>query len=149
MEAQRDFKGLLALFNAHNVEYAIVGAYALSYYGVPRYTGDLDILIRSDAENARRILDALSEFGFGNLGLTAMDFTALNRVIQLGYPPVRVDLLTSITGVSWQEVADNRETGIYGGVPVFYIGRAQLVKNKRLTARQKDLADLEALGESA
>ena len=149
MEAQRDFKGLLALFNAHNVEYAIVGAYALSHYGVPRYTGDLDILIRSDAENARRILDALSEFGFGNLGLTAMDFTALNRVIQLGYPPVRVDLLTSITGVSWQEVADNRETGIYGGVPVFYIGRAQLVKNKRLTARQKDLADLEALGESA
>ena len=149
MEAQRDFKGLLALFNAHNVEYAIVGAYALSHYGVPRYTGDLDILIRSDAENARRILDALSEFGFGNLGLTAMDFTVLNRVIQLGYPPVRVDLLTSITGVSWQEVADNRETGIYGGVPVFYIGRAQLVKNKRLTARQKDLADLEALGESA
>ncbi len=149
MEAQRDFKGLLALFNAHNVEYAIVGAYALSHYGVPRYTGDLDILILSDAENARRILDALSEFGFGNLGLTAMDFTALNRVIQLGYPPVRVDLLTSITGVSWQEVADNRETGIYGGVPVFYIGRAQLVKNKRLTARQKDLADLEALGESA
>lgn len=149
MEAQRDFKELLALFNAHNVEYAIVGAYALSFYGVPRYTGDLDIFIRPEAENARRILDALSEFGFGNLALTTTDFVVPNRVIQLGYPPVRVDLITSITGVSWREVADNREMGKYGGIPVFFIGRAQLVKNKRLTGRQKDLADLEALGESA
>ncbi len=148
MEAQQDFKELLALLNAHNVEYVIVGAYALSYYGAPRYTGDLDILIRSEADNARRILDALSEFGFGNLGLTATDFTVPDQVIQLGYPPVRVDLLTSITGVSWEEVADNRETGIYGDVEVFYIGRSQLVTNKRLTGRQKDLADLEALGES-
>ncbi len=146
MEVQEDFKELLALLNAHDVEYVIVGAYALSHHGVPRYTGDLDILIRAEAENARRILDALSEFGFGNLKLT--DFTVPDHVIQLGYPPVRIDLITSITGVSWEEVAENRETGIYGGIEVFYIGRPQLVKNKRLTGRQKDLADLEALEES-
>ncbi len=146
MEVQEDFKELFALLNAHDVKYVIVGAYALSHHGVPRYTGDLDILIRAEAENARRILDALSEFGFGNLKLT--DFTVPDHVIQLGYPPVRIDLITSITGVSWEEVAENRETGIYGGIEVFYIGRPQLVKNKRLTGRQKDLADLEALEES-
>ena len=147
MEAQQDFKELLALFNAHNVAYAIVGAYALSYHGAPRYTGDLDILIQPDAQNAERILDALSEFGFGNLGLTLADFTTPDNVIQLGYPPVRIGLVTSITGVSWEEVDENKETGTYGGVKVFYIGRPQLVKNKRLTGRQKDLADLESLGE--
>ena len=148
MEVQEDFKELLALLNAHDVEYVIVGAYALSHHGVPRYTGDLDILIRAETENARRILDALSEFGFGNLELTLTDFTLPDHVIQLGYPPVRIDLITSITGVSWEEVAENKETGIYGGIEVFYIGRPQLVKNKRLTGRQKDLADLEALEES-
>ena len=89
MEVQEDFKELLALLNAHDVEYVIVGAYALSHYGVPRYTGDLDILIRAETKNARRILDALSEFGFGNLELTLTDFTCHDHVIQLGYPPVR------------------------------------------------------------
>jgi hypothetical protein len=147
MEAQQDFKKLLALFNAHNVAYVIVGAYALSYHGAPRYTGDLDILVQPAAENAQRILDALSEFGFGNLELMLKDFTALDNVIQLGYPPVRIDLITSITGVSWEEVDKNKETGTYGGVKIFYIGRPQLVRNKRLTGRQKDLADLESLGE--
>ena len=147
MEAQQDFKELLALFNAHDVAYVIVGAYALSYHGAPRYTGDLDILIQPVAENAQQILGALSEFGFGNLGLTLTDFTTPDNVIQLGYPPVRIDLLTSITGVSWEEVNKNKETGTYGGVKVFYIGRTQLVQNKRLTGRKKDLADLESLEE--
>ncbi|MDP6038305.1 MAG: hypothetical protein QGG64_07135 [Candidatus Latescibacteria bacterium] len=147
MEAQQDFKELLALFNTHNVAYVIVGAYALSYHGAPRYTGDLDLLIQPNPENAQRILTALSEFGFGNLELTATDFTTLDNVIQLGYPPVRIDLVTSITGVSWEDVEKNKETGTYGEVEVFYIGRSQLVENKRLTGRRKDLADLEALGE--
>lgn len=147
MEVQHDFKELLALLNAHRVAYVIVGAYALSFHGAPRYTGDLDILIQPERENARKVLNALDEFGFGNLGLTLADFTTPDNVIQLGYPPVRIDLVTSITGVSWDEVDGNKETGAYGGIEVFYIGRSELVQNKRLAGRKKDLADLEALEE--
>ena len=148
MEVQEDFKELLGLFNAHNVAYVIVGAYALAHHGAPRYTGDLDILVRPDGENAQRILQALNAFGFGELGLTPTDFSIPDHVIQLGYPPVRVDLVTSITGVSWDDVEARKEADTYGDITVFFIGRQELVANKRATGRQKDLADLEALGEA-
>jgi len=147
MEVQQDFKELLALFNAHDVAYLIIGAYALAFHGAPRYTGDMDILVRPDPENARRISAALAEFGFGSAGLNPEDFTAPERVVQLGVPPIRVDILTSITGVSWQEAFSGKAPGTYGGVPVHYIGREQLVINKRALGRKRDLADLEALGE--
>lgn len=147
MEVERDFSELLKLFNAHEVAYLIVGAHALAFHGVPRYTGDLDVLIRPDAENARRVLAALSDFGFGSLELTAEDFTALGRVVQLGVPPVRVDITTSITGVTWDEAHAGKVAGTYGNVPVHYLGRTQFIANKKALARRKDLADLEALGE--
>ena len=138
---------MLALLNAHGVEYVIVGAYALAHHGVPRHTGDLDIYIRPTPENARRMVAVLNEFGFGTLGLTEADFTELDQVIQLGRPPVRIDLMTSITGVPWEAADRGKSAGTYGDVPVFFLGRAQLSANKRATGRKKDLADLEALGE--
>ena len=147
MEVQQDFRELLALLNAHGVEYVIVGAHALAYHGAPRYTGDMDIYVRPDIENARRIMAALDDFGFGSVGLAETDFSAPDRVIQLGYPPVRVDLVTSITGVSWDEVFAHKVAGKYGDLPVHYIGRQEFVANKRACGRKKDLADLEALGE--
>jgi len=146
MEIQRDFRELLALFNEHKVDYIIVGAYALAFYGAPRYTGDIDILVKPDTVNARRVITALEEFGFGSVGLTATDFTSPDKVIQLGMPPVRVDILTSITGVTWEEVFLGRVEGKYGGIPVAYIGREQFISNKKALGRKKDLADLEALG---
>jgi hypothetical protein len=149
MEVQQDFKDLLALFNEHEVAYAIVGGYALAFHGAPRYTGDIDILVRPDPENAQHILDSLDNFGFGSLELKTEDFSDPDKVIQLGYPPVRVDIVTSITGVSWDEVLSGRIAGTYGDIPVHYIGRPQFVKNKRATGRKKDLADLEALGEDS
>lgn len=88
MEVQNDFKELLELFNAHKVEYLIVGGYALAFHGVPRYTGDIDIFVKPDTENALRILKALDEFGFGSVGLKEEDFRNPNKVVQLGYPPV-------------------------------------------------------------
>lgn len=88
MEVQPDFRDLLVLFNAHKVDYLIVGAHALAYHGAPRYTGDIDILVRPDLENAQRIIQALKEFGFGSVGLTAEDFAVPDRVIQLGVAPV-------------------------------------------------------------
>ena len=147
MEVQPDFRDLLALFNKHQVEYILVGGYALAFHGAPRYTGDMDIFVRADSPNASHIIAALNEFGFESVGLTAADFETTNRVVQLGVPPVRVDIVTSLTGVSWEEVYENRIAGKYGDVPVFYIGRDQFISNKRAIGRRKDLADLEALGE--
>ncbi|HAS52630.1 MAG: hypothetical protein A2X56_05780 [Nitrospirae bacterium GWC2_57_13] len=146
METQTDYKELLALFNAHEVRYMIVGAYALAFHGAPRYTGDLDILVRPDRENSGRILRALDAFGFGSLGLTIDDFAVPDRVVQLGVPPVRVDIVTSITGVSWDEAEASRAAGRFGSVPVSYIGKDAFIRNKRALGRMKDLADAEALG---
>lgn len=147
MEVQTDFRDLLASFNAHKVDYIIVGAYALAFHGAPRYTGDIDIYVKPDPENAQRIMAALDEFGFGSVELSATDFEGPDKVIQLGVPPVRVDMVTSITGVSWDDAFSGRVEGKYGDVPVHYIGREHFILNKRALGRKKDLADLEALGE--
>ena len=147
MEVQPDFKDLLALLNEHGVEHIIVGGYALAFHGVPRYTGDMDILVRPGPANARRIMGALNAFGFGSVGLTASDFETPDQVVQLGVAPVRIDLITSLTGVSWEEAFAGRIEGNYGGVPIYYIGRDEFISNKRALGRKRDLADLEALGE--
>ncbi|MCK9418888.1 MAG: nucleotidyltransferase family protein [Nitrospirae bacterium] len=147
MEEQADYKELLALFNAHDVRYIIVGAYALAFHGAPRYTGDLDLLVRPDEVNGRRILSALEAFGFGSLGLTVDDFSVPDRIIQLGVPPVRVDIITSITGVTWDETEADRVQGTFGTIPVSYIGKNSFIRNKRALGRNKDFADAEALGE--
>jgi len=146
MEVQQDFRDLLALFSAHKVDYLIVGAHALAYHGVPRYTGDIDILVRPDPENAHQILKALETFGFGSVGLTAEDFTVPDKVIQLGVAPVRIDIVTSITGVSWEEAVAGRVQGNYGDIVVYFIGRKEFIRNKQALGRKKDQADLEALG---
>jgi hypothetical protein len=147
MEVQEDFKELLELFNVRKVKYLIVGGYALAYHGAPRYTGDIDIFVKPDTENALCILKALNEFGFGSVDLKEEDFQSPNKVVQLGYPPVRIDIITSISGVSWDQAFKEREKGKYGNVPVYFIGREHYILNKRASGRKKDLADLEALGE--
>jgi hypothetical protein len=147
MEVEKDFEELLRLLNAHKVKYLIVGGYALAFHGVPRYTGDLDIFIKSDDENAKRILKALDVFGFGSAGLKVEDFKKPDHIIQLGYPPVRVDIMTSLSGVSWDEAFKGRAEGKYGDIPVHFIGRDHYIQNKKASGRKRDLADLEALGE--
>ncbi len=143
-----DFKELLALLNSHNVDYLVVGAYALALHGSPRFTGDLDIYVNPDPENARRILSSLNDFGFGSLDISEKDLTELNQVIQLGMPPVRIDLLTSLTGLDWETSAAGRLQGELGGVPVFFLGKADYITNKKALGRQKDLADAEVLEEN-
>jgi hypothetical protein len=147
MEIQKDYKELLESFNGHKVEYMIVGAYALAFHGVPRFTGDIDIFVRPSSQNAQRVLSSLVDFGFDSLKLTVDDFQNPNSVVQLGTPPVRIDLITAITGVTWEEADGGKQAGLYGNVPVCFLGREQYIANKRATGRQKDLADLEALGE--
>ncbi len=145
MELYPDFKEWLRLLNKNNADYLIVGAYAMAFHGSPRFTGDLDILIRPDPANAEKVLNALTDFGFGSLQLRIEDFTQPNRVIQLGFPPVRIDLLTSLTGLTWEQIDAGKTSGEFGTVPVFFIGRNELIANKRALGRQKDLADIETL----
>ena len=147
MEIQPDFKDLLELLNAYKVKYMIVGGYALAYHGAPRYTGDIDIYVKPDSQNAKLIMRALDDFGFGSVGLTSKDFENPDNVVQLGFPPVRVDIITSISGVTWRDASNGCVDGKYGEVPVKYIGLNEFIINKRTTGRKKDLSDLEALGE--
>lgn len=146
MKVHRDFKDFVSLMNANGVEYVIVGAFALSFHGHPRATGDMDVWIRRSPENASRILKALDEFGFGSLGVTEDDLLE-DKVIQLGQPPVRIDLMTELDGLIPDEVWAGRIAGRFGDTSVFYLGREAFVRNKRSLGRHKDLADLEALGE--
>jgi hypothetical protein len=147
MEVQEDFREFLALLNEHEVEFMIVGGYALAFHGAPRFTGDIDIFVKPDHQNAKQIIKALVEFGFSSPDLTIDDFKYPDKVIQLGLPPVRIDIITSISGVSWEEADDTKVLGLYGDISVSFIGKKQFIKNKRAIGRKKDLADIEALGE--
>lgn len=145
METQRDFEDLLRLLNKHKVRYCIVGAYALAFYARPRYTKDLDVFIAADIKNGQQIIDALNEFGFSSMNLSAKDFTSKGEVIQLGYEPIRIDFLTSIDGCSFEEVWKNRKKGQYGKEKVFFISKEDLIKNKKATKRKQDQVDLDLL----
>lgn len=145
MEIYRDFKELLELFNARGVEYIIVGGYALAHHGLPRYTRDIDLYIHPTGANAERIMSALDAFGFKVADLTAEDFQRPDQVIQIGYPPVRVDIVTSIDGVTWEQANAGQSQGDYGGESVPFLGRAEFIANKKAVGRLQDLADVERL----
>ncbi len=147
MALRQDWKEFIELLNSHHVEYVLVGAFAVSYHAIPRNTGDIDFLIRPTVENAERALQVLKQFGFSSLGLTVEDLTKPGQFVQLGYVPGRIDLLNQISGVETEDVWQNRVHGTLQGLPVAYIGRAELVSNKRATGRGKDIDDLKAMGE--
>lgn len=145
MKLEGDLKEFIELLNARKVRYIVVGAYALAYHGRPRYTGDIDFFVDSSPENARRISQVLEEFGLVNIGVAAADFTASDQVVQLGVEPNRVDIMTSISGVTFDEAWSTRERGELDGVPVQYISRDLLKRNKTAVGRKQDLADLDYL----
>ncbi|WIM06893.1 MAG: hypothetical protein OHM77_06415 [Candidatus Nitricoxidivorans perseverans] len=123
----------------------MVGGYAMALHGRPRHTGDLDVWVGSDVENAKRLMTALRDFGFGEVGLSAGDFTEPGQVIQLGYPPFRIDLLTSIDGVDFTEAWQRRQRVEHDGLQIFFIGLDDLKANKRASGRPRDIDDLENL----
>ena len=145
MPLNKGLREFVALLNSNRVEYLVVGAFAVAFHGFPRYTGDLDILVRSTAENARRVLDALSQFGFGGLEIRSEDLESPGKVIQLGVAPNRVDLLTSISGLTFDEAWASRVEGELDGMPAHFIGRPALIRNKESTGRAKDRGDAEEL----
>jgi len=141
----QDFKEFIELLNAAEVRYLVVGGYAVALHGYPRYTKDIDIWIERSAQNAERLLSALEQFGF--LGLTVADFLEPDQVIQLGYPPRRIALLTSLSGVSFEPCYAARVEVALDGVTVPFISLEHLKMNKRASGRYQDLADLESLSE--
>lgn len=147
MKLQTDLREFVALLSSRGVEFLVVGGHALAFHGHPRFTGDIDLLVRPSKNNATRLVQCLAEFGFGSLPLQAEDFCDPGYVVQLGRPPNRIDLLTSISGVEFDRAWEARVAGQLDGLDVFFIGYEHFVINKRASGRMKDLADLEALGE--
>jgi hypothetical protein len=145
MPINKDLREFVALLNSNQVDYLVVGAIAVAFHGFPRYTGDLDLLVRPTAENAQRVLDVLSQFGFGGLGVRSEDLESPGKVVQLGVPPNRIDLLTAVTGLTFDEAWASREAGDLDGIPAQFIGKAALIRNKESTGRAKDLGDAEEL----
>lgn len=149
LEAPDDFVDLIRCLRAEQCDFIVVGAYALAANGYPRATQDLDVLVNPVPENAARVLRALVRFGAPVVahGITARDFEVPGNVYQIGLPPIRIDLLTSIEGVSFEEATANFTGGNIGAEPVRFIGREAQIRNKRATGRTKDLADAEVLEE--
>lgn len=141
MPLNKDLREFLELLNSNAVDYLVVGAFAVAFHGFPRYTADLDLLVRPTGDNAQRLLRVLSQFGFGGLEICAEDFQAPGRVIQLGVIPNRIDLLTAISGVSFEDAWATRKKGELDGVSTQFIGREALLRNKESTGRAKDLGD--------
>ena len=141
----RDFEELFAFFNARKVRALIVGGYAFAYHAKPRYTKDIDVWIEATPDNAERLLEALNDFGFGSLGLTIEDFTKPGQIVQLGFPPSRIDLLTSIKGVTFEEAWEARIEDLFGATTVCYLGRDDLIRSKRAAGRAQDQVDVAIL----
>jgi hypothetical protein len=141
----RDFKEFVGLLNRHGVEYLLIGGYALGIHGYPRYTGDLDIWVRPAAENARKLVAVMADFGLESLGLRETDFAESGNVIQLGQPPFRIDLITQPDGVDFEECFQRRIVVEYDGVTLPVIGLEDFKRNKQASGRPKDLFDLASL----
>ncbi len=145
MVLNRDFREFIELLNAHKIKYLVVGGYAVTVHGYPRYTNDIDIWIWIDKSNAENLIKVLKDFGFGSLDITSDDFLNPNKVIQLGYPPNRIDLLTSISGVEFEDCYPKRVNIEIKGIKIDFIDIDNLKKNKQASGRHKDLNDLENL----
>ena len=145
MELDQDFNEFVQLLLANDVRFLIVGGYALAAHGAPRYTGDLDTWLWVNDHNADRMLVVLDSFGFGSLNITRENLLKPDTVIQLGYPPHRIDLLTGIDGVSFDEAWNRRMEVEVNGQQIPFISREDLITNKKAVARPQDLADVAKL----
>jgi hypothetical protein len=148
MSVNSDFKDLLNLFNAYRVKYLIIGGYAVIKYTEPRYTKDLDLWIRADAKNANAVFQALKDFGAPLTGLTPADFAEEGYFYQMGIPPVRVDILMSISGLTFDEAWPRRVKANFDGVPVLFIHRQDLIASKLAAGRPQDLIDAASLAQA-
>ena len=145
MALQTDLSEFVALLISRKVEFLVVGGHAVAFHGHPRYTGDIDIFVRPTVENGKLVMDALVAFGFGALAISIDDLSKPGRTIQLGRPPNRIDLLTMISGVSFEDAWESRVQGDLGGHCVEYIGLDALIANKKASDRNKDRLNVQQL----
>ena len=145
MKLVRDFEQFIELLNKNEVSYLVVGGYAFAIHAFPRFTNDIDILILIEDTNADKLIKVLSEFGFNSLEFKKEDFLSSNKIIQLGNPLFRIDILTSIDGVDFNEAWDRKIVAKYGDQNIYFISKEDLIKNKTASGRKKDLDDLDHL----
>lgn len=151
MQQNSDLIDLLGALNAAGAEYLIVGAYAFAFHGRPRATKDVDIFVGSNRDNARKVWDALASFGAPLAALRPEDLASAGTFFIMGRPPNQIDIITSIDGVTFEQAWASRISSTYGGIATYYIGRSDLIANKKAVARPQDLADvayLESMPES-
>lgn len=147
MELPPDWNEFIGLLISHRVRYLVVGAHAMAAAGRPRATQDIDFWVEPEEANAKRLVAALADFGFGELAPMWLEFTKPLKMVTLGRPPLRIDVMTSIAGVTFAEGWQGRTTVPVGEHSVEFLGRAQLLLNKRSTGRAKDRLDVELLTE--
>ena len=141
----QDFREFIGLLEKHAVEYLIVGGYAVAFHGFPRYTGDIDFFVAVSESNATRRLAVFEEFGFGSIGIEKADFQQPDFVVEIGREPRKIQVLTGIDGVTFEECRQHGITETYGGMSLNFIGMDELLRNKQAAARAKDLIDVHAL----
>ncbi|HWZ03071.1 MAG TPA: DUF6036 family nucleotidyltransferase [Mucilaginibacter sp.] len=145
MTLDKDFEDFVILLNRHQVTYMVVGGYALAFHGKPRHTGDLDIWIDISDDNAQKMVEVISDFGMASLGLGKDDFLENGGITQIGYPPLRIDILNEIDGVDFADAYPNKLIIDVDGLPVNYIGLNDLIKNKQISGRKQDISDVNEL----
>ncbi len=145
MKLQKDLREFVELLNSHEVEFLVVGGHAVAFHGYPRFTGDIDFFVRPSQQNASKIGDALEAFGFPEARRFQEALMTEGKIVQLGYPPSRIDLLTSATGLEFEDASKQAIPGELDGLPVRFLDRSSLLRNKRASGRAKDLADVEEL----
>ena len=145
MRIEKDFAEFVRLLNKHKVRYLIVGAYAVSFHARPRYTSDIDFLVEPEKHNVQRLLRVLKDFGFGAIGLKEEDFLNPDFVVQLGYEPVRIDILSSLEAVDFSKAYESRVSGKFGKQKAWFIPLDDLIRNKRAVKRKQDEADVALL----
>ena len=143
-----DFRDMLSCLNEERVDFIVVGAYALAAHGLPRATGDIDVWLNNSPENARKILRALAKFGAPTSDLSEEDFTTPDFIIQIGVEPCRIDLMTGIDGVEFEEAASSKVKKAVGGLEIFVLSKEHLLKNKLAAGRDKDRGDIAWLEKS-
>jgi hypothetical protein len=146
MNLSQDLREFVELLNSRKIKYVLVGGHAVAYHGFPRFTGDVDFFIDTSPQNAALVASAVSDFGFAQLGLKEADFRGAETIVQLGRAPNRIDILTSVTAVSFAEAWENRVETKLDGLPVWVISKDLLLRNKLAAGRPQDLADSKRLG---
>ena len=145
MRIGKDLREFIELLNAKGVEYVVVGGFAVAWHGHPRFTADIDFLVRPNPANAELLVETLRDFGFASLRIAPQDLCQPDQILQLGVKPNRIDVITSIAGVSFEEAWASPVSGTIDSIPVFFIGRDELIRNKELAGRPQDVADAQAL----